>query len=89
MSITTSTSIHHASKVIVEAHTTTNRFGEETKWVTLMVKSAEGRKEMELTVFDLELADVFLIPNTQQESEHCGTFRVEYAEGGGYETEGE
>ena len=62
MSITTSTSIHHASKVIVEAHTTTNRFGEETKWVTLMVKSAEGRKEMELTVFDLELTDVFLVP---------------------------
>ena len=62
MSIRTSTCIHHASKVIVEAHTTTNDLGEETKWVTLMVKSAEGRKEMELTVFDLELTDVFLIP---------------------------
>ena len=62
MAITTSTSIHHASKVIVEAHTTTNRFGEETKWVTFIVKSAEGHKEMDLTVFDLELTDVFLIP---------------------------
>ncbi len=62
MSITTSTCIHHASKVIVEARITTNDLGEETKWVTLMVKSAEGHKEMELTVFDLELTDVFLVP---------------------------
>ena len=62
MSIITSTCIHHASKVIVEAHTTTNDLGEETKWVTVKINNLRGHKEMELTVFDLELTDVFLIP---------------------------
>ena len=66
MSLTTSTSIHHASKVIVEAHTTTNDFGEETKWVTLTIKNLRGHKEMDLTVFDLELTDVFLIPTDER-----------------------
>jgi len=37
--------------------------GEETKWVTLNIKSEDGGKEMELTVFDLELTDVFLVPS--------------------------
>ena len=62
MAITTSTCIHHASKVVVEAHTIVNDHGRETKWVTFSVKNAEGAEEMELTVFDLELSDVFLIP---------------------------
>jgi hypothetical protein len=63
MSIRTSTCIHQASKVIIEATTTINRRGEETKWVTLNIKGVDGRKELELTVFDLELKDVFLVPS--------------------------
>ena len=60
MRITTGTNIHHASAVVVEAHTVVSKYGGVTKWLTFSVQNAEGREDADFNVFDLELTDLVI-----------------------------
>ena len=60
MRIQTGTNIHHASAVVVEAHTVVSKYGGVTKWLTFSVQNAEGREDADFNVFDLELTDLII-----------------------------
>jgi|TARA_B110000444_G_scaffold7262_1_gene6577 hypothetical protein len=66
MRITTGTAIHHASAVVVEAHTVVNEDGHVTKWLTFSIKNAEGREDAHISVFDLELTDLVVQQNFEE-----------------------
>jgi hypothetical protein len=63
MTIST-TAIHHASAVVVEAHKVVDKIGHVTKWLTFSIKNAEGNKTADFTIFDLELTDLVVQQDT-------------------------
>jgi|TARA_B110000438_G_scaffold211144_1_gene203175 hypothetical protein len=60
MTIATNITVHHASAVVVEAHTVVNKHGHVTKWLTFSIKNAEGVREQDFSVFDVELTDLVI-----------------------------
>jgi hypothetical protein len=63
MRMTTTTNIHHASKVVVEEHT-----GETTKWLTFSIRNKDGLEEADFSVFDLDLTDLIIEPDNRPEA---------------------
>jgi hypothetical protein len=60
MTISTGITVHHASAVVVQAHSVVDKNGHVTKWLTFSIKNAEGVREQDFTVFGVELNDLII-----------------------------
>ena len=60
MTITTGITVHHASAVVVQAHSVVDENRHVTKWLTFSIKNAEGVREQDFCVFGLGLNDLVI-----------------------------